>query len=85
MAKVAWKPCGNTQIVFGADVSIVDQDRRNFQNGPDQNSFLNSTDSKYAVFGHYQLSHGIWDFGMGLRYEADRMNYTDGASGARNP
>ena len=82
MAKVAWKPCGNTQIMFGADVSIVDQDRRNFQNGPDQNSFLNSTDSKYAVFGQYQLSHGIWNFGMGLRYEADRMNYTDGTSGA---
>lgn len=81
-AKVSWNPGGSSRMVFGADMSVVTQDRTNTQSDEEEVTRLNSTESKYAVFGQYSFSRDIWDIGVGLRYEADRMDYKDGLTGS---
>lgn len=83
LAKINWNVTGNSQIAFGADISVVNQDRRNNQNNQEQLTCLNSSESKYAVFGQYNLSYNVWNFGAGLRYEADKMDYADGLTGSK--
>lgn len=83
MAKINWQPDNNSQAVFGTDISVVNQDRYNSQNDLEQNSSLSSVESKYSVFGQYNLTCRAWDFSLGLRYEIDRMDYTDCTTGSK--
>lgn len=83
LAKINRKLTDNSHITIGADISIVNQDRINSQNGQEQFSNLKSVESKYSVFGQYTLSHAIWDFGFGLRYEADKMDYTEASNDSK--
>lgn len=83
MAKISWKLSDNSQASFGADLSIVNQSRHSTQNCGEQSAGLRSVDSKYAAFAQYDLSCGVWNLVIGLRYEADKMDYTDGATGSR--
>lgn len=83
LAKVNWKLTDSSQMVFGTDISVVRQHRNDWQSGQEQISQLNSVESKYAVFGQYNLSRGIWDFGAGIRYEANKMDYTDGSTDSK--
>lgn len=79
--KLKWHPDGMFKFTFGADGSLLSQNRTSSNSERETQSQLYSKESKYAFFARGGYTAGKWDIGLGLRFETSVTDYREGNNG----